>query len=119
MTIAKSWGILDQVAAREAEALKRARRHRSVFQHKNGPSLMRREQAVFDEHLTEHAPTCYYCGRSLEKDIPSERRKMDNTFIDVCTPCAFLHGLVERVERRSRRQGGRFNGRKSREALRL
>lgn len=119
-SVTVSWTNLDQIAEREATALKQARRHRSVFQHKSQPAgIVNREQAVFDEHLSEHSPTCYYCGRTLDKDIPSERRTIDNEFIDICTPCAFLHGLVERVERRSKRQGRRHYGRQNRAPVRV
>ena len=119
-----NWDILDEVAEREAKALARAKRHRSVFQrHRKGGGVNRMEQCVFDEHLTTHSMSCYYCGRSLEHDIPSERRQVDNQFIDICLPCMFLHGLVESIQaRHERRQhGGACNGnrRKSRDLVRL
>lgn len=117
------WDRLDAAAEREAEALRRARRHRSAFIHSTGNSpLVSREQAAWDEALSEHSPTCYYCGRTLQDTMPSEKRGVDNTFIDVCGPCAFLHDLNKRVSSRHdkhKRGGRRYDRRQDRSPVRV
>lgn len=99
--ITHSWNALDIAAEKEAEALIRARRHRSVFQRRTQAKVISRDQASYDEGLTEHSRECYYCGRSLQEDIPTSDRTINNEFIDVCKACAFLHDLSKNVRRRA------------------
>jgi len=115
------WNQIDAAAEREAQALQRARAHRSAFQRRTARKIMDREQAVWEEHLSEHSRSCYYCGRLLQDTMASDRRKRDTTFIDVCGPCAFLHDLVKRVEDRHARykRGGHYGRRQNRKAVRV
>lgn len=111
----ESWSALDRAAEQEAQALIKARKHRSVFQNKMKGKVISREQASYDEGLTEHAHTCYYCGRSLQAEIPTQDRTINNEWIDVCNPCAFLHDLTRRVE--ASREKKQNYGRKNRAAV--
>ena len=120
----QTWDVIDQEAEREAEALRRARQHRSAFLHHGlAATLNRRDQmdverAVFDELLTPHFTHCTFCGKSLDpleenaKGEPildivdssgyfyildgGDRCSIFTQDIDICDSCSFLHGVLIR-----------------------
>lgn len=117
--ITQSWNALDIAAEKEAQALLRARKHRSVFQRRKQAKVVSRHQAEYDEHLTEHSRECYYCGRSLQDDIPTSDRTINNQFIDVCNACAFLHDLNRNIKARTSDRRPRHESRQARSVSRV
>lgn len=103
-----TWNLIDQEAEKEAEALRKARQHRSAFVHQGHHGQSRKEQmtveqALFDEELEIHYHTCRYCGRQLGDDV---RRREDldmpvRSFLtqdtDVCRTCQYLHNALIRT----------------------
>ena len=80
-----SYDIYDQMAEREAAALRQARKHLSVFMHrKHKHMLMDREHAVFEEKLEEKFSTCSTCGKLMR--LPPQNETIEQT----CNDCRFI-----------------------------
>lgn len=92
----KTWEVIDQIAEREAEALRRARRHRSVwFIHRSSAGLIHRDQALFDEQLTLHFTHCSFCGAEFRTDREKSVVTQD---VDLCHECRYVHTRLLRSE---------------------
>jgi len=102
-----AWTLVDQIAEREAEALRRARKHRSVFYiYHHSKGVISAEQAIFDEGLTLQFTTCAFCGATFdpgpaEPDDPHPHKHGEHTSLftqdaDICNECMFLKRQIMR-----------------------
>jgi hypothetical protein len=100
-----TWTLIDQIAEREAAALRQARKHRSVWYiHHSGKGVISRDQALFDELLTLHFTTCAFCGSTfdLADADPDTKHPMrhgkhtslNSRDIDICDQCLYLKGRL-------------------------
>ena len=77
----------DDLAEREGEALRRARKHRSVFMvNKARVRQMDEERATFEEMLETIVNTCQFCGVILRSQESH------------CRSCAFVLSWKKRYE---------------------
>ena len=113
-TTQRVWDRLDDEAEREAEAMVKARKHRSaVHKYGNNGKSVCRESAIWDEGLEEHFSTCHFCGRTLRHDpVKDDDRELINgshslytQSTDICRSCTWLRDALIRTSGPKRRVG--------------